>query len=151
MRGRPVLDHQLQAEQIGEFQEPLDGEVAGVRFDLGQAVLAERQLGGQRTLRELGSAPPRRENLSKLGAMGQDLFRGSTFIGIGDKRNISVSVINVNYRFSRYQYGLWQVSRIALPVLACGIATVNAALGDDLRGRNDVARGPAPHWETRRP
>ena len=34
-----------------------------------------------------------------------------------------------------------QVSRIALAVLAGGIAAVNAAVGDDLRGRNDVARG----------
>lgn len=84
------MDKQLQAEQIGKFQEPLDGEVAGVRFDLRQAVLADRQLGGQGALRELGSAPPRCEDLSKLGAVGQDLFHGSTLIGIGDKRNISI-------------------------------------------------------------
>jgi hypothetical protein len=37
----------------------------------------------------------------------------------------------------------WQVSRIALAVLGRGIATVNAAVGDDLCGWNDVARGPS--------
>jgi hypothetical protein len=73
--------------------------------------------------------------------MGQDLSHGSAFIGIGDKRNISVSAINVNYRYCRYR--LWQISRVALAVLARGIATVNAAVGDDLRRRNDVARGPS--------
>ena len=34
-----------------------------------------------------------------------------------------------------------QVSRIALAILARGIAAMNTAVGDDLRGRNDIARG----------
>jgi len=34
-----------------------------------------------------------------------------------------------------------QVSRIALAVLARRIAAVNAAVGNDALGRNDVARG----------
>ncbi|MGH8676812.1 MAG: hypothetical protein ACREUQ_00480, partial [Burkholderiales bacterium] len=65
------------------------------------------------------------------------------YIGIGDKRSVSILTINVNYRFCRYQNDLWQVSRTTLAVLPRGIAAVNAAVGDDLRGRNDVARGPS--------
>ena len=34
-----------------------------------------------------------------------------------------------------------RVRRIPLGILARGIAAVNAAIGDDLRGRNNIARG----------
>ena len=97
MRGRPILDDQFQAEQVGEFQEPIDGECAGVRFDLGQPVLTDRQLGGQGTLRELGSPPARSEDLSQLGAVGEDLLHVRTLIGMGDNRSVSAKTINVKY------------------------------------------------------
>ena len=89
LRDRPILDHQFQAEQIGKFQKPIDSERAGVRFDLGQTVLTDSQLCGQRALRKLSSAPSCREDLSQLGAIGQDLFHICTLIGIIDKHNVS--------------------------------------------------------------
>ena len=98
MQGRPILDNQFQAEQIGKLQEPVDSECSGVRFYLGQAVLADRQLGGQRALRQLGCTPARRKDLSQLGAVGQYLLHFYIPIGNGDKSNISIKAINVKYR-----------------------------------------------------
>ena len=69
----PVLDNQLQPEYVGEFQKPLNREATGVGFDLGQTVLADGQLPGKNALREFGSPSATREDLSKLGAVGQDL------------------------------------------------------------------------------
>jgi hypothetical protein len=52
-------------------------------------------------LRELGSPPARSEDLSQLGAVGQDLLHVCAFIGIGDNRNISVKAIVGKYRSCR--------------------------------------------------
>ena len=101
MSRRPVLDNHFQPEYVSESQEPLDSEGAGVSFDLGQTVLTDSQFGGKRTLREFGSPSTGREDLSKLGAVGQDLSHGCRLIGIGDKLNISVLAIYVKYRFCR--------------------------------------------------
>jgi hypothetical protein len=68
-----MLDNELEPLQVGELQETLDREAAGVRFDFGQTVLADRQFGGQCALRQPESAPAGREDLSQLGAVGQYL------------------------------------------------------------------------------
>jgi hypothetical protein len=59
------------------------------------------------------------------------------------KRQDSQPVAPVFQAAGRYAVQVEQVSRIALATLARGTATVNAAVRDDLRGRNDVARGPS--------
>jgi hypothetical protein len=87
---RPILDDQFQAEQIGKFQQSVDREASGVRFDLGQSVLTDPQLGGQRALGLLVGAPAQREDLSQLGAVGQYLLHGFSFIGMADKEIVSI-------------------------------------------------------------
>src|ERR1700722_8552299 len=99
-----VLDHALQAEELGEEQQTVERKARRIAFEDRQAGLAEAEPGRQLLLRKVASLASPTDDFRDLGWVGDGLAHGRSCGGLHDqhmrranKVNLSAPRISSNY------------------------------------------------------